>query len=510
MKRTNSNTNSCGRHTGTPAATDKTAQEWAGPYPEEKLKRGGISPRTPAEQTSTLRIALTSRSEQQNPALNIKLGLVNHGNLPLPQEITIQIAQRLKKSSDRANLALSCRPAYQAVDLAYPMRRVPGLVADLKSTCKAQLKLRLDNLQAFDDHLRRGGAYDQALLTPISSGARFAASIAMMIWASRYSRKPDAPATQKLALARVKTEFTALEKETNAPALNAQLRAAFYAILNMSEWKPNARTISHFSANDITPFLDSDFLDDETHLNIVTLLLRAPNAPNNFSVYAKEFITELALEDVVRITLSININPALLHERFAELRPERLKDELVKFIEILDTRYRKHHKNYSIHDDESFFVYCLCAVFSSFERLPEDAYAPVMASLSRLMRSMMKSIQTRKPIIPVNNHFFRLGFNWFDKKNSKDWNGYQSTFGNQIDSFSRGYLARLLREELRYSPDKDEVARMRDLMKQCLLVLPTFKSSLLPFVESPELREVFVQHPELRAIVAYANPAVPI
>ena len=499
MKRTNSDSNACGRHAGNPAATDQTAQDLRCYDLLKKPGGGKVIPRMPAEQTSGLRIALTSRSEQQNPALRIRLGQVDFGNFPLPQEINIQIARRLKTSADRSNLALTCRPAYQAVDLAYPMRRVPGLAADLKSTCKGQLKLRLENLQAFDDHLQRDGAYDQALLTPISSGARLAASIAMMIWAARYSLKPDAPATNRLALARVRSAFTALAKESNAPARIAQVRAAFYAIQKLSDWEQNVRTISHFEAQDIMPFLDSDFLDDEMHLHIVTQLLRTPDAPNSFFIYAKLFITELALEDVVRITVSVDKDPALLHAKFAELSPERLGKELVKFIDFLEMHHRKDDTHH-----ESFIIYCLCAVFSSFERIPQDAHFSVMASLSKLIQTMMNSIKKRQIVKCVSRHFFISGFNWFDKNNSKDWNGFQSAFGNRIDSIFRGYLMRLLHEELRHIPDQDEAGRIRALAHQCLLVLPTFRhvaSLPLPVAESPELLEIFVQHPELRAVV---------
>lgn len=508
MKRANSGSNWCGRHTGNPGATDQTAQDLGYADQPGKSRGGQVSPRTPAEQTSRLRIALTSRSEQQNPALTIKLGLVDYGNIPFPQEINIQIAQRLNTTSDSGNLALTCRPAYQAVDLAHPMRRVPGLAKDLKGTCKGQLKLRLENLQAFDDHLRRGGAYDQALLTPISSGARLAASIAMMIWASKYSLQKDAPATKKLALARIKTEFTALEKETNAHTLNAQLRAAFDAIKHLSEWEQNIRTISHFEANDITPFLDSDLLNDETRLNIVTLLVRTPKAPYSFFAYARNFIDDLALEDFFRVTLTCDSNPVILHEKFAELSPDKLKGELVNFIKTLNTFFLKD----DIHL-ESYVVYCLCAVFSSFERLPESAHTPVMASLSILMECMTKSIQSRLFVKRVNNHFFKLGFNWFDKNNSKDWNGYQSAFGDRIDSVLRGYLVRLLREELKHTPDKDKAVRMHALLEQCLLVLPTFRHRITfspPLAESPELLEAFAQHPELRAIVTNTPHACPI
>jgi hypothetical protein len=125
-----------------------------------------------------------------------------------------------------------------------------------------------------------------------------------------------------------------------------------------------------------------------------------------------------------------------------------------------------------------------------------------MASLSILMESMKKSIQNRQFFKGVNSHFFELGFNWFDKNNSKDWNGYQSAFGNQIDSVSRGYLARLLTDELKYSPDKDGAIRMHTLLNRCLPVLPVFRQPLKsspPLPESPELLEVFAKFPELQA-----------
>ena len=493
MKRTNSDSHSCGRHAGNPAATDQTAQDLSNSDQPGKSKGRNTSIRTPAEMKSGLRIALTSRSEQQNPAVTIKLGPVNCHNLLFPHEITIQIAQNLSTSRDRGNLALTCRPNYQAVDLADPMRRLPGLAGDLKRSCN-RFSLRRETLQTFDEHLQRGGAYDQALLTPISSGARFAASIAMMIWASKYSLKNDAPETNRLALARVKTKFTALKKEMNVHALNAHVRAAFYAIINMEHSKDIGRVFNRFPASAITPFLNSDFLDDETHLSILTLLLRTPNKLREFSIYASNFMTDLPLEDVIRTTMGRSADPVILHKNFAAINPEKLKDELIKFIEI-----SVQILHYNLHGQESYIVYCLCAVFSSFERLPESAHVPVMASLSILVESMVKL----KPLNCRNRwhvDLAEIGHSWFSRKNSKDWNGFRSTYGNQIDSISRAYLLGLLQLELSYSPDIPQADRMGSLLKNCLSMLPgagTFDKYHSPLHMSPELLEALARRPRI-------------
>ena len=114
----------------------------------------------------------------------------------------------------------------------------------------------------------------------------------------------------EVALARVKTEFTALQKEMNVHALNAHVRATFYAIINMEHSKDIGRVFNRFPASAITPFLNSDFLDDETHFSILTLLLRTPNKLAEFSIYASNFMTDLPLEDVIRTTMGVSATPA--------------------------------------------------------------------------------------------------------------------------------------------------------------------------------------------------------
>jgi hypothetical protein len=120
-----------------------------------------------------------------------------------------------------------------------------------------------------------------------------------------------------------------------------------------------------------------------------------------------------------------------------------------------------------------------------------------MASLSILVESMVKM----RPLNCRNRwhgDLAKIGHSWFSRKNSKDWNGFQSTYGNQIDSISRAYLLRLLQLELSYSPDIPQADRMGSLLKNCLSMLPpdgTFDKYHSPLHMSPELLEALARRP---------------
>lgn len=99
----------------------------------------------------------------------------------LPDDVFTQIIPRLNQKAV-VSMAASCRLGYFHVDRQAPMRRLPGLLGDLKRLRVGNLSIDPDSFKAFLEAIASGGDYDRALLTPLSPALRCAVTVATQTW----------------------------------------------------------------------------------------------------------------------------------------------------------------------------------------------------------------------------------------------------------------------------------------------------------------------------------------
>lgn len=99
----------------------------------------------------------------------------------LPDDVFAQIIPRLNQKAI-VSMAASCRLGFFHADRLHPMRRLPGLLNDLKRLRVGNLSIDPDSFKAFLEAISLGGDYDRALLTPLSPALRSAVTVATQTW----------------------------------------------------------------------------------------------------------------------------------------------------------------------------------------------------------------------------------------------------------------------------------------------------------------------------------------
>ena len=131
--------------------------------------------------------AIRNRTEQTPLAIGIpKLYVPEEERthfFNFPDDIFSEILPQLNQKA-MLSLAASSRFGYFQVDRHAPMRRLPGLLADLRRLRVGTLSIDPDSFKAFLEAITAVGDYDRALLTPLAPALRCAVTFAMDAWAN--------------------------------------------------------------------------------------------------------------------------------------------------------------------------------------------------------------------------------------------------------------------------------------------------------------------------------------
>lgn len=226
MKRTTSEANLF-KSTNNSGA-ERTSQIQIGPpeksKPVVKTKPDWSEPSTPAMMEARLFALLASESEQALGKPDITLGHINAMAWPVPLEITDKIAGLIESSSDRSRFALIGRQAYLSLNRAHPLRRLPGLISGLKSTCPKTRKTDDQCVNAFLKQSAQDGSYDKTLLTPLSVGSRLGAALAALGFLDDHVEIRHLKASESEALTRIKAEHACFKEDQFESALLAIIK----------------------------------------------------------------------------------------------------------------------------------------------------------------------------------------------------------------------------------------------------------------------------------------------
>jgi hypothetical protein len=459
--------------------------------PKMREKGGKVKPLSPEEMEARLFLTLASKSEIENKEIHIKIGRPDSSISVLPLDIMNRIASFIPANKAQSNFALTNRSNYLSLDIHHPLRRFPGLVGNLKSTCQGTKMARLDLMKRFDDHIKIDGGYDNVLLTPLSPLSRLSTAIAMVEWAQNQTLKSDKPACIKLAQKRLLTEFNSL---ANNPAikpdeLRYMLMVAIRAVLKAPAGKTNRMRSLVFTmeiGKQIMSVLKGDLLDEVTQREIFFEVLKAnPNDDANIDYLEKE-ASRWPLEHLA-VAMLYKPTPLLL-QRLTELSPKERPAAVEKIIRtILTTRRVEFHSHYA----KNILQLCaMCLATLNHELTSETdslinsfldlfhhiADGPPPASDGQSSKKT-KPFRINSILEDYDRAIFLSGFESGDRLNAAKANEFLTnkfSYLYVLPYAFKGYVYRRMMDLIKVMPDHELAAQMTSALSKSFNVSATY------------------------------------
>lgn len=428
--------------------------------PKMKEKGGKIKPLTAEEMEARLFLTLASTSEIENKEMHIKIGKPDPFNSAFPLDVMNKIASFIPSGKAQRNFASTDRWNYLRFDEEHPLRRFPGLVGDLKRTCKSNLNARLDLMKRFDEHIKSGGRYDTVLLTPLSPLSRLSMAIAMMEWAQNQTLKADKPACIKLAQERLLAEFTSLKTNPaiKPDELRDMLMMAIRAVLSAPTSKINRKRSLTFTmavGKQIMNVLKDDLLDETTQWKITFEVLKAnPDGKKN-SEYLELDASGWSLEHLA-VAMLCKSN-ALLSRRLRELSPTERPAAVEKIIQT--TLTQQYIESPPYYAKNSYAICAVCLSILNHESKSENY------SIINLFIDLFHHIAKKQPLansIPKiydDKVAYKNGFEYDDPEKALQNNFRLQNLHDQSIHFLKGYVYRRMLDWIESMPDPEIAAK---------------------------------------------------
>jgi len=451
--------------------------------PKMKEKGGKIKPLTAEEMEARLFLTLASTSEIENKEIHIKIGKPDPFNSAFPLDVMNKIASFIPSGKAQRNFASTDRWNYLRFDEEHPLRRFPGLVGDLKRTCKSNLNARLDLMKRFDEHIKSGGGYESVLLTPLSPLSRLSTAIAMMEWAENQTIKADKPACIKLAQERLLTEFTSLKTNSaiKPDELRDMLMMAVRAVLTAPAGKINTQRSLAFTmvaGKQIMNVLKGDLLDDTTQWKIIFEVLKA-NADSKKNEHYLQFETSQWSLEHLAVAMLCKPN-TLLSYRLRELSPTERPAAVKKIIQTALTQQYIESHSYSARNILILSAVCLATLNNELKNETESIINLFIDLCHHIAKEQPPGSKRQSsdyiapsridsiPEYAGDKIAYKNGFEYDNPQEAYINNLKLNELHNQSFYFLKGYVYRRMFDWINLMPDPEIAAKILSALRTSL------------------------------------------